>query len=189
MTRVHDVHSRELPAPVQRAWELVAGLASERDELWPAERWPTSPIELDRPLGPGARGGHGVIRYDVERYEQGRRVVFRFAPDSGLDGIHAFEVEPIDARRSRLTHVLDTRVGWRLMPLQGLLRAAHGALIEDLLDNAERAVGCSPAPPPPLPRLLRVANAVEGGVIRLRRAARPRRSAPGPAVLGRGGQS
>jgi hypothetical protein len=167
--RIKKIHSRELPAPVERAWELVVGLASEHDELWPTERWPTTPIEFDRPLGPGATGGHGVIRYDVERYERGRRVVFRFARNSGLDGIHAFEVEPVDARRSRLTHTFDSRVGWRLRPLRRVLLAAHDALLEDLLDNAERAAGGSPAPRPPLPRLLRVADAVEGAVIRLRR--------------------
>jgi hypothetical protein len=144
--RVHNVHSRELPVPVERAWELVAGLASEHDELWPTERWPTSPIEFDRPLGPGAEGGHGLTRYGVERYEPGRRVVFRFARTSGLDGIHAFEVEATGAQRSRLTHTLDTRVGWKLLPLHPVLLAAHEALIEDLLDNAERAGGGSPAP-------------------------------------------
>ena len=73
--RVHNVHSRDLPAPAERAWDPVAGLASDHDELWPTERWPTSPIEFDRPLGPGAEGGHGMIRYAVERYEPGRRVV------------------------------------------------------------------------------------------------------------------
>jgi hypothetical protein len=167
--RIHNVHSRELPAPVERAWELVAGLASDHDELWPVERWPTIPIKFDRPLGPGAKGGHGLIRYDVESYEPGRRVVFRFARKSGLDGIHALEVEPLDAQQSRLTHTLDTRVGLKLMPLYPVLRAAHDAVVEDLLDNAERAAGGSPAPPPPVPRLVRVAGAVEGGVIRLRR--------------------
>jgi uncharacterized protein YndB with AHSA1/START domain len=167
--RVHNVHSRELPAPAERVWELVAGLASEHDELWPTERWPTIPIEFDRPLGPGAKGGHGLIRYHVERYEPGRRLVFRFAPKSGLDGIHSFEVEPIDARRSRLTHTLEMRLGWKLMPLYPVLRAAHDAVLEDLLDNAERATGGNPAPPPPLPRLVRLADAVEGAVLRLRR--------------------
>ena len=167
--RIQNVHSRELPAPVERAWELVAGLASERDELWPIARWPTTPVEFDRPLGPGAKGGHGLIRYDVERCEPGRRVVFRFARKSGLDGTHEFEVQPINAGRSRLTHTLDTRLGWKLMPVYPVLRVAHDALLEDLLDNAERAAGGSPAPPPALPRLVRLANAVEGGVIRLRR--------------------
>ena len=163
--RIHNVHSRELPAPVERAWELVAGLASERDELWPVERWPTIPIRFDRPLGPGAKGGHGLIRYDVERYEPGRRVVFRFAPKSGLDGTHEFEVEPIDPGRSRLTHTLDTRLGWKLLPVYPVLLASHNAVIEDLLDNAERAAGGSPAPPPRQPWLLRVANALEGALV------------------------
>jgi hypothetical protein len=167
--RIQSIHTRERPAPVERAWELVAGLASEHDELWPSERWPATPIEFDRPFGPGAKGGHGTIRYDVERHERGRRVVFRFVRNSGLDGIHAFECEPIDARRSRLTHTFDARVGWKLRPLRRLLLVAHDTLLEDLLDNAERAAGGSPAPRPPLPRLLRVADAVEGGVIRLRR--------------------
>jgi len=165
--RVHNVHSRELAAPAGRAWELVAGLASRHDQLWPTERWPTSPIEFDRPLGPGAEGGHGMIRYAVERYEPGRRVVFRFARGSGLDGVHGFEVEAVDAGRSRLTHTLDCRVEWKLRPLHRVLIKAHDALVEDLLDNAERAVGGRPLPTLPLPRLVRVANAVEGGFMRL----------------------
>jgi hypothetical protein len=56
-----------------------------------------------------------------------------------------------------------------LVPVHRALLAAHDAPLEDLLDNAERATGGSPAPRPPLPRLLRVADAVEGGLIRLRR--------------------
>lgn len=165
--RVHNVHSRELPAPAERVWELVAGLASRHDQLWPTERWPTSPIEFDRPLGPGAKGGHGLIRYDVERYEPGRRVVFRFARGSGLDGVHGFEVAAIDTGRSRLTHTLDAVVEWKLRPLYRVLIKAHDALVEDLLDNAERAVGGRPLPSLPLPRLIRVANAVEGGLMRI----------------------
>ena len=165
--RVHNVHSRDLPAPAGRVWELVAGLASRHDQLWPTERWPTSPIEFDRPLGPGAKGGHGLIRYDVERFEPGRRVVFRFAPGSGLDGVHGFEVSALDAGRSRLTHTLDCRVEFKLRPLYRVLIKAHDALVEDVLDNAERAVGGRPLPSLPLPRLVRVANALEGGFVRV----------------------
>ena len=47
------------------------------------------------------------------------------------------------------------------MPLYPVLLAGHDALIEDLLDNAERAAGGCPGEPQPLPRWLRVANAVE----------------------------
>jgi len=169
--RVHNVHSRELPAPAARTWELVAGLASRHDQLWPTERWPTSPIVFDRPLGVGARGGHGSIHYDVERYEPGRRVVFGFARGSGLDGVHGLEVEALDGVRSRLTHTLDARVEWKLRPVYRVLLKAHDALVEDLLDNAERATGGRPLPSLPLPRLVRVANAVEGGFMRIPRLA------------------
>jgi hypothetical protein len=120
--RVHNVHSRELPAPAAETWEVVAGLASRHDQLWPTERWPTCPLVFDRPLAAGAHGGHGLIHYDVERFEPGRCVVFRFARGSGLDG-------------------------------------------------AERATGGRPLPWLPLPRLVRVADAIEGGYMRARVAA------------------
>jgi hypothetical protein len=159
--RVHNVHSRELAAPSERIWEMVAALGSAEDELWPTERWPTSPIVFDRPIGPGASGGHGLIRYSVEDWEPGRRVGFRFAPGSGLDGVHGFEIDG-----AQLTHVLDARVSWRLRPLYRVLIKAHDTLVEDLLDKAERATGGRPAAAVPLPRVLRVANAIEGGLLR-----------------------
>jgi len=168
--RVHNVHSRELPAPIERACDLVAVLASEHDALWPIERWPTSPIELDRPLGPGAKRRprrHPLRRRAVRAGPTG---CVQFARKSGLDGIHVLEVKPIDARRSRLTHTLDPRVGWKLMALHPVLRAAHDALIEDLLDNAERAAGGSPA-----------AAAAAAAPGRQRRRARRHPSAPQPA--------
>ena len=52
-----------------------------------------------------------------------------------------------------------------------VLLKAHDALVEDLLDNAERAIGGRPLPSLPLPRLVRVANAVEGGFMRIPRLA------------------
>ena len=169
--RVLNVHSRELPSPAERAWELVAGLASEHDELWPSERWPTSPIEFDRRLGPGAKGGHGAVRYDVERYEPGRRVVFRFARSSGLDGIHALEVQPIGAQRSRLIphprHARAVEAGAAVSPAAGGSRRADRRPAR----QGERAAGGCPGEPQPLPRRLRIANAVEAGLIRLRRNA------------------
>ena len=134
---------RPRPAVADRA------LADEPDRVRPAARL-------------GAKGGHGLIRYDVERYEPGRRVVFRFAPGSGLDGVHG-------SRSSRSTRTLAPhaharlRVEWSCDPLYRVLIKAHDALVEDLLDNAERAVGGRPLPSLPLPRLVRVANAVEGG--------------------------
>ena len=58
-------------------------------------------------------------------------------------------------------------VEFKLRPFYRVLIKAHDTLVEDVLDNAERAVGGRPLPTLPLPRLVRVANAVEGGVMRL----------------------
>ncbi|MDQ3135435.1 MAG: hypothetical protein M3Q76_11655, partial [Acidobacteriota bacterium] len=65
-----NVHERILQSPFAAAGELIDKLASRDDLLWPRERWPA--MKLDRPLGVGAKGGHGPIRYVVEAYEPGR---------------------------------------------------------------------------------------------------------------------
>ena len=87
---VKNVHERTLRAPVGDVGPLLDGLGSPQDRLWPPA-WPG--MKLDRPLGPGARGGHGPIRYFVEGYEAGRSVRFRFTAPPGFDGWHGFEVQ------------------------------------------------------------------------------------------------
>jgi len=136
---VENVHERRLDATPEEVGALLDGLASPGDRLWPADRWP--PMRLDRPLGPGARGGHGPVRYAVETYQPGRRVAFRFADDLGLDGSHAFEVAAAPGGGAVLRHVLTgrTRGAVRLTwPLA--VRWLHDAVVEDALDRAEAAV-------------------------------------------------
>ena len=70
---VHNIHQRRIAAPPARVGELLDTLASGKDRLWPHERWP--PMKLDTPLGIGATGGHGPIRYVVEAYDPGVQVV------------------------------------------------------------------------------------------------------------------
>jgi hypothetical protein len=84
--KVHDVHSREIAAAPERVGELLDGLGGEGDRLWPGERWPTTPFELDGPLAVGTPSRQGQIRQVVEEYEPGRRIVLRFAPGLGLVG-------------------------------------------------------------------------------------------------------
>ena len=145
--RFHSVHQRELDAGREEVAGLLAGLGSDGDLLWPYERWPTSPIEFDRPLALGARGGHGLVRYHVEEYEPGRRLVFRFEPGQGLDGRHWFDVEPAGETGTRLVHTIDTRVSGPTRLLSPALRRMHDLTIEDVLDRAELATsGRRPAP-------------------------------------------
>lgn len=143
---MRNVHERVIDAPAASVGVLLDGLGSEQDRLWPAPVWP--PMRLDRPLAVGADGGHDEIRYSVSRYEPGRRVEFRFDPAIGLDGFHALEVEPVDAGSCVLRHVLVGRPRGRMRLLVPLVvRWLHDAVVEDLLDNAERAATGTVAKP------------------------------------------
>lgn len=148
--RVENVHERLLPASPERAGALLERLASDDDPLWPRDRWPR--MRLDRGLAVGSRGGHGPIRYAVEAHETGRLVRFRFEGPRGFDGTHTLDVRPAgsgtpDGVWCVLRHAIEmrtrgsARLSWPLV-----FRPLHDALIEDALDNAERAVGAMPAP-------------------------------------------
>lgn len=115
-------------------------------------------MRFDRPLGVGARGGHGPIRYTVEEYRPGQRVVFRFLRPALVRGTHALEV--LEAQEGVVVrHTVEATpgwCGWLLWPL--VFRWLHDALVEDALDNAERALTGrvrSPARWSPWVRLLR----------------------------------
>ena len=134
---IHNTHERRFAIPPAAVGALLDDLASPTDRLWPPE-WP--PLRLDRPLAVGARGGHGPIRYRVDEFEPGRRVVFGFDPSCGLEGTHRLEVEP-SAHGALLRHVVQARPRGRMRwawPLA--FRWLHDALSEDLLEQAERSV-------------------------------------------------
>lgn len=144
--RIHNVHERRLPAPADRVGRLLDGLGATPDPLWPTEHWP--PMRFDRPLAPGAAGGHGPIRYRVEEHEPGRRVRFRFTGPPGLTGTHEFAVREAPGG-CELCHTIDGRAwGHMLAAWPLVLRPLHDALLEDALDKAEAAVTGLPARPP-----------------------------------------
>ena len=143
---IRNVHTRQVPNPAE--------LVDRVPDLWPSPRWP--PLVLDRPLGPGATGGHAFVRYRCTAHVPGRRVEFTFDPAIGLVGTHTFEVVP-----GGLRHTLVGRArGWTRLTWPLAIRWLHDALIEDLMDNAARAAGHPPAHPnrwSPWVRLLRAA--------------------------------
>ncbi|GAA0794804.1 DUF2867 domain-containing protein [Spirilliplanes yamanashiensis] len=135
---VRNVHERVLPVPAAVAGALLDRLASPGDPLWPSPPWPR--LRFDRPLGVGATGGHGPIRYRVTRYTPGRLIECAFDPATGCHGTHAFEVEPLGAGRCVLRHRLTARTTGAMRLLWPLaIRVCHDTLLEHLLDNAERA--------------------------------------------------
>jgi hypothetical protein len=134
---VRNLHVRQLPVDEDAAGELIDSLAGPRDLLWSHDKWP--PMQFDRPLGVGASGGHGPVRYRVIGYAPGRWIRFRFTAPRGFDGFHEYTVHR-EADGTELHHLLSmrargsARITWPL-----LWRPLHDAALEDSLDRAERA--------------------------------------------------
>ncbi|MEV0648439.1 DUF2867 domain-containing protein [Phytomonospora sp. NPDC050363] len=134
---MRNVHTRVVDAPAPLVSDLLGTLAAVGDRVWPTPTW--WPLRLDRPLSVGASGGHGPVRYEVAECEPGR-VRFAFHPGIGVEGFHEFEVTAAGPGRSVVTHVLEGRAtgaGRLTWPL--MIRWCHDALIEESLDNIERA--------------------------------------------------
>jgi hypothetical protein len=166
--RVENIHSRDIPATAAEVGAVLDSLGSEHDRLWPSRRWPTLRFKRSGPLAVGTPARHGSIRYVVEAYEPGRRLTFRLTPGGGLEGIHGFEITPLGARRTRLTHVIRGRVGTKRLLWWAVVRRYHDAVIEDLLAQADSAASGRPVPDRPWPRWMRVANGVGLRVASLR---------------------
>ncbi|MFG3258688.1 DUF2867 domain-containing protein [Streptomyces sp. NPDC048172] len=134
--QVRDVHTRVVRAPLDTVAALLDRIGGEDDPLFPTPVWP--PMRFDRPLGVGADGGHGFVRYRVSAYEPGRRIRFDFTDGSG--GFHEIRIRALDAERCHVEHALEQRfgAGERLL-WEAVIKAVHGAVVEEMLDNVERA--------------------------------------------------
>lgn len=166
---IRNVHERVVALSPERAWELVSRVAEPDGELWPSDHWP--PMRFDRPLGVGATGGHGPIRYRCTAVEPGERITFTFDPSMGVNGTHTFFVLPgTRPGTCVLRHEIVGRPGLRMAVQWALvIRWLHDAVIEELLDRAEMAAGRPPARPArwsPWVRLMRqlMARAPKVGV-------------------------
>ncbi len=144
LSRVRNIHRRVLRASPAQAEALLRSLASHEDRMWPGDRW--WPQRFEGGLAPGAKGGHGPVRYKVESVSP-RRVVYRFPPRGWFRGTHAFEVRD-HADGAELVHTLDgTLHGAGLLLWPFLVRPLHDALLEDVMDRAEAAAGSPPVRP------------------------------------------
>jgi hypothetical protein len=140
---VFNMHERELEASPVQIGTLIDSLASREDRLWPKHLWPR--MEFDRPLGVGAKGRHGPIRYVVGEYTPGKTITFRFTGPKGFNGSHCYEILSGPKQLVILRHTLkmDTHgpavISWPLV-----YRPLHDALIEDSLATAQVSLGLTP---------------------------------------------
>ncbi len=155
--KCNDIHERVIKQPSGTVGQLIDTLASEKDKLWPIEKW--WPMILDRPLSVGAIGGHGsgFITYKVIEYQQSQRIVFEFSQNQngpggsstlkGLTGHHGYEVihHPEGCLLRHFLHVNLSGV----MILEWWIKILwmHRALIGDSLDKAQYQMEGSIAKP------------------------------------------
>lgn len=141
--KVLNIHERELHAKPAEVGALLDSLASAQDALWPNDTWPR--IKFDRPLGLGATGGHGPIRYFVEEYQPGQSIKFRFTGPKGFDGYHGYEVIELTEEATLLRHTLKmTTHGRTIVTWLFVFRPMHDALLEDSLTVAQASLGITP---------------------------------------------
>ncbi|KAB1990555.1 DUF2867 domain-containing protein [Streptomyces triticiradicis] len=155
---LRNVHERIVQAPAEAVGALLDRLATPDDALFPTPVWPA--MVLDRPLAVGADGGHGGIRYRVAAHEPGRSVRFDTTGDGLGTGWHRFDVEPLGPGRCRISHVLEvTMSAGRFAFFKLAIEPVHDTMVEEVFDNAERAVlGSLPHPPARRPRRALLVN-------------------------------
>ena len=136
--KILNVHRRFLPASPGKVGALLDSLSQPNDSLWPFEEWVA--MRFDRPLGVGADGGHGRIRYVVEAYEPSRLIRFRFKKPEGFEGFHAFDVAA-EREGAVISHVIDANItGQTLLLWLFFIRPLHDSLIEEAFDKAEQSL-------------------------------------------------
>lgn len=127
---VRNVHERELGATAA----LAGALVDEPVRMWPSDRWPAL-----------TDSGVGFLGHEPLEHRAGEKRSYRITGPRGLDGWHGWDVEA-RGDRTVLRHTVEAhvtggmRLGWPLV-----VRPMPDAIHEDILDEAERAVGGVPA--------------------------------------------
>ncbi|MDG5491400.1 hypothetical protein [Psychroserpens sp. SPM9] len=134
--KVKNRHKRIIQEPIENVSELFKTLATPEDKIWPKDYWPG--MYFKDGLKVGNQGGHGIIRYTVEEFEEGRSVKFRFTKPDGFVGTHELSIYPVSKRSTKIIHVLKMKTSFKASIFWLVaLRWLHNALIKDAFDNVE----------------------------------------------------
>jgi len=134
--KVLNIHKRIINQPKEKVSELLGTLSTKNDKIWPYEKWPA--MKFQKGLVEGANGGHGPIRYSLEKYEPRKFIQFAFSKPMGFNGIHKFEILELENGKTELKHTIDMDVvGKGLLVWIIAIRPLHNALLEDALDKVE----------------------------------------------------
>lgn len=137
-TPIDVIHERTVTGTARRIFQLLTELGTSQDAIWP---FPSQPFMRSAgPLTPGVtEEWHGGIHGVLDEVEPERRIVWRIDTE-GLEGTHAFELEP-DGRRVTVRH----RLHATLDDMQGRLlwrrtQDQHDRAIQGMFDKLERVL-------------------------------------------------
>tara|TARA_R110002050_G_scaffold56512_3_gene127163 strand:- start:124493 stop:124987 length:495 start_codon:yes stop_codon:yes gene_type:complete len=134
--KVLNIHKRTLNQPKSKVTKLLKTLSTENDRIWPKEKWPE--MKFKDGIQVGTKGGHGPIRYTVEKYNPNEIIQFRFSSPKGFNGIHKFEILELDKERTEIKHTIDMHTtGKETLLWTFIIRSLHNALMEDSFDKLE----------------------------------------------------
>ena len=133
-----NIHTRTINQPKRKVTELLETLSTENDQIWPNEKWPR--MKFKDGIKVGAKGGHGPIRYAVEKYNPDEIIQFRFSKPTGFNGIHKFEIKELTDKQTEVKHTIDmVTEGTGTLTWIFAVRSLHNALIEDGFDKLENS--------------------------------------------------
>lgn len=134
---VVNLHKRIIKQPKAEVAILLKTLSAKDDKVWPKDNWPA--MRFKNGLIEGEIGGHGIIRYSVEEYILGEKIVFKFLKPKGFNGKHKFEIEEINSHQTEVKHSIIMYTQGFLATFKWLLviRWLHDALIENAFDTIE----------------------------------------------------
>ncbi|WP_027077993.1 hypothetical protein [Maribacter antarcticus] len=134
--KVLNIHKRTINQPKSKVTELLKTLSTENDRIWPKKEWPE--MKFNDGIQVGAKGGHGPIRYSVEKYIPSEIIQFRFLKPNGFNGIHKFEINELTNEKTEIKHTIDMITqGKGTLIWTFAIRSLHNALIEDGFDKLE----------------------------------------------------
>lgn len=134
--KVLNIHKRTIHQPKSKVSELLKTLSTENDLIGPKENWPE--MKFKDGIQVGAKGGHGPIRYTVEKYDPNEIIQFRFSKPIGFNGIHKFEIRELSDKQTELKHTIDMNTeGKATLKWLFVIRSLHNALLEDGFDKLE----------------------------------------------------
>jgi len=134
--KIINIHKRIINQPKSALDTVISTLSSKEDKVWPTKNWPR--MKLDQGLQEGSKGGHGPIRYFVQKYIPNQLIQFQFTDPKNFVGIHKFEIESLNLEQTQIMHTIDMDAkGVGILTWSIGIRWLHDALIEDAFDQIE----------------------------------------------------